>query len=66
MHAEISVGFTIVTPGSMDPGMHFGLEVKWLKLLQIRPFEGIGRYDPLKVVADIILLELWQIRPFQS
>ena len=28
---EISVGFTIVTPGSLDPGMHFGLEVKWLK-----------------------------------
>ena len=26
---EISVGFTIVTPGSLDPGMHFGLEVKW-------------------------------------
>ena len=28
---EISVGFTIVTPGSLDPGMHSGLEVKWLK-----------------------------------
>ena len=27
---EISVGFTIVTPGSMDPGMHFGLKVKGL------------------------------------
>ena len=27
---EISVGFAIVTPGSLDPGMHFGLEVKWL------------------------------------
>ena len=26
---EISVGFTIVTPGSLDPGMHFSLEVKW-------------------------------------
>ena len=28
---EIPVGFTIVIPGSMDPGMHFGLEVKRLK-----------------------------------
>ena len=28
---EISVGFTIATPGSLDPGMHFDLEVKWLK-----------------------------------
>ena len=28
---EIPVGFTIVTPGSLDPGMHFGLEVKWLR-----------------------------------
>ena len=28
---EISVGFTIVIPGSLDPGMHFGLEVKRLK-----------------------------------
>ena len=27
---EISVGFTTVTPGSPDPDMHFGLEVKWL------------------------------------
>ena len=27
---EIPVGFTIVTPGSLDPGMHSGLEVKWL------------------------------------
>ena len=27
---EISVGFTIVIPGSVDPGMHFGLEVKRL------------------------------------
>ena len=27
---EISVGFTIVIPGSLDPGMHFGLEVKRL------------------------------------
>ena len=27
---EIPVGFTIVTPGSLDPGMHLGLEVKWL------------------------------------
>ena len=27
---EISVGFTIVTTGSLDPCMHFGLEVKWL------------------------------------
>ena len=27
---EISVGFTIVVPGSLDPDMHFGLEVKWL------------------------------------
>ena len=27
---EISVGFTIVIPGSLDPDMHFGLEVKWL------------------------------------
>ena len=25
---EILVGFTIVTPGSLDPGIHFGLEVK--------------------------------------
>ena len=30
---EISVGFTIVIPGSVDPGMHFGLEVKRLKML---------------------------------
>ena len=29
---EISVGFTIVTPGSLDPGMHFSLEVKGLML----------------------------------
>ena len=28
---EISVGFTIVIPGSLDPDMHFGLEVKWLR-----------------------------------
>ena len=34
---EISVGFTIGTPGSLDPGMHFGLEVKWLKILRIQP-----------------------------
>ena len=27
---EISVEFTIVTPGSLDPGMHFGVEVKAL------------------------------------
>ena len=27
----ISVGFTIVIPGSLDPDMHFGLEVKWLR-----------------------------------
>ena len=27
---EISVRSTIVTPGSLDPGMHFGVEVKWL------------------------------------
>ena len=27
---EISVVFTIVIPGSLDPDMHFGLEVKWL------------------------------------
>ena len=25
-----SLTFTIVTPGSLDHGMHFGLEVKWL------------------------------------
>ena len=29
---EISVGFTLVTPGSLDPDMHFGLEVKWLTI----------------------------------
>ena len=29
----ISVGFTIVTPGSMDPAMYFGLEVKWLRVV---------------------------------
>ena len=29
---RISVRFTIVTPGSLDPGMHFGLEVKCLRL----------------------------------
>ena len=29
---EIPVEFTIVTLGSLDPGMHFGLEVKWLKV----------------------------------
>ena len=29
---EIPVGFTIVTPGSLDPGMHSGLEVKWLRI----------------------------------
>ena len=28
---EISVGFTIVIPGSLDHSMHFGLEVKRLK-----------------------------------
>ena len=27
---EISIEFTIVTPGSLDPDMHLGLEVKWL------------------------------------
>ena len=27
---EISVGFTIVIPRSVDPGMHFSLEVKRL------------------------------------
>ena len=27
---EIAVGLTIVIPGSVDPGMHFGLEVKRL------------------------------------
>ena len=27
---ENFVAFTLVTPGSLDPGMHFGLEVKWL------------------------------------
>ena len=30
---EISVGFTIVIPGSLDPDMHFGLEVNWLNNL---------------------------------
>ena len=29
---EISVEFSIVTPGSLDPDMHFGLEVKWLNM----------------------------------
>ena len=29
---EISVRFIIVIPGSLDPGMHFSLEVKWLML----------------------------------
>ena len=33
---EISVGFTIVTPGSLNPGMHFGLEVKWL-IIKLHP-----------------------------
>ena len=32
---EIPVGFAIVTSGSLDPGMHFGLEVKWLKMYRI-------------------------------
>ena len=32
---EIPVGITIVTPGSLDPGMHFGLEVEWLKKLTL-------------------------------
>ena len=31
-------GFTIVTPVSLDPGMHFGLEVKWLSIF---PKSGI-------------------------
>ena len=37
---EIPVGFTIVTPGSMDPGMHFGLEVKGLIIF--RRAVGVG------------------------
>ena len=32
---EISVGFTIVKPGSLDPGMYFDLEVKWLTFPKI-------------------------------
>ena len=31
---EISVGFTIVIPGTVDPHMHFGLEVKRLSIDQ--------------------------------
>ena len=39
---EISVGFTIVIPGSVDPGMHFGLEVKRLKIFNAR----MGTLEP--------------------
>ena len=39
----ISVGFTIVTPGSLDPDMHFDLEVKWLR--------GINQCKPMHVFS---------------
>ena len=35
---EISVGFTIVTPGSLDPGMHFDLKVNKFKNFSLKIF----------------------------
>ena len=35
---EISVKFAIITPGSLDPGMHFSLEVKWLNETEVERY----------------------------
>ena len=44
---EISVGFTIVIPGSLDPGMH----LKWLITWPIVGHFEFDRVDIFKVIS---------------
>ena len=62
---EISVGFTIVTPGSLDPGMHFGLEVKWLtnkSTLENKPLLNLSEYWLLAACRTKDTLNLFELK----
>ena len=65
---EISVGLTIVIPGSLDPGMHFGLEVKrWsgvsiaIMVMNSIELKYISIYHNYQVIQKMFVFQIFQL-----